>query len=78
MKIILLIILLLLILFLLIGFAILVSNILAGVVLPKQECPECKTEMDVKLHNIYTGQVLYRCPKCGREVHIHYDDNLYN
>lgn len=65
-----------LILLLIFRFAVLVCNILADVVLPKQECPECKTEMDVKLHNIYTGQVLYRCPKCGREVYIHYDDNL--
>lgn len=71
------IILLLLILFLLIGFVVLVGNILARVVLPKQDCPDCKTEMDVKLHNIYTGQVLYRCPKCGKEVYIHYD-NLHN
>ena len=52
--------------------------VLTDAVLPKQECPECKTEMDVKLHNIYTGQVLYRCPKCGREIYIHYEDNLYH
>lgn len=78
MKVVLLVVWVILIFLLIFGFAILVGNILAGVVLPKQECPECKTEMDVKLHNIYTGQVLYRCPKCGKEVYIHYDDNLYN
>ena len=78
MKVFLIVVLVFLILFLLIGFAILVGNILADAVLPKRECPECKTEMDVKLHNIYTCRVLYRCPKCGREVHIYYDDNLYN
>lgn len=78
MKVVLLVVLVILILLLIFGFAILVGNILSDVVLPKQECPKCKTEMDVKLHNIYTGQVLYRCPKCEREVHIHYDDNSYN
>ena len=78
MKVVLLVVLVILISFLIFGFAILVCNILAGVVLPKQECPECKTEMDVKSYNIYTGQILYHCPKCGREVHIHYNDNLYN
>lgn len=76
MKAVLLVVLAILILLLIFGFAILVGNILAGVVLPKQECPECKTKMDVKLHDIYTRQVLYRCPKCGREVNIHYDDML--
>ena len=75
MKVVLLVVLVILILLLIFGFAILVGNILAGVVLPKQECPECKTEMGVKLHDIYTGRVLYRCPKCGREVHIHYDND---
>ena len=78
MKVVLLVVWMILIFLLIFGFAILVGNILAGVVLPKQDCPDCKTEMDVKLHNIYTGQVLYRCPKCGKEVYIHYDDNLYN
>lgn len=76
MKAVLLVVLAILILLFIFVFAVLVGNILACVVLPKQECPECKTEMDVKLHNIYTGHVLYRCPKCGREVHIHYDNDL--
>ena len=74
MKVVLLVVLVILIFLLIFGFAILVCNIIAGVVLLKQECPECKTEMDVKSHNIYTGQVLYHCPKCGRESHIYYDN----
>lgn len=78
MKVVLLVVLVILILLLIFGFAILIGSILSDIVLPKQECPECKTEMDVKSHNIYTGQVLYHCPKCGREIHIHYYDNIYN
>ena len=69
MKVILLVVLLILTLLLILGFSILVGKILVNSVLQsKKKCPVCKTEMNIKSYNIYTGQITYCCPKCGKEI----------
>lgn len=58
-----------------IGFVILIGNISATILIPPQKCPDCHTEMEVIMSNIYTGQVLYKCPNCGKRVSYHYNEN---
>lgn len=59
----------------LIGFIIFVGNVAAALVIPPQYCPDDNTEMKIIMSNIYTGQVCYECPKCGKRVSYHYDEN---
>lgn len=55
-------------------FAVFIGNAIATMVIPPQLCPDDDTKMHIIVSNIYTGQVLYECPKCGRRVSYHYDD----
>lgn len=59
----------------LIGFIILIGNVSAAIFIPPQKCPDCHAEMEIMMSNIYTGQVLYKCPRCGKCVSYHYDEN---
>lgn len=58
----------------LIGFIILIGNVSAAILIPPQKCPNCNEEMKIIMSNIYTGQVLYECPKCHKRVSYHYDE----
>lgn len=56
-------------------FIITIGNIAAVLIIPAQYCPDDNTEMKIIMSNIYTGQVLYECPRCGKKVSYHYDEN---
>lgn len=58
-----------------IGFVIFMGNVTAALTIPPQKCPDCKTEMKILISNIYTGQVCYECPKCGKRVSYHYEED---
>ena len=62
-------------LIILIGFIILVGNVTAAIIIPSQKCPDCHTKMEIITSNVYTGQVLYECPKCHKRVSYHYEEN---
>lgn len=59
----------------LIGFIGLIIYAASQFVIPDYYCPKCGTKMKVFKSNVYTGQVIYRCPVCGNEVLSYYDDD---
>lgn len=58
-----------------IGFNLFMGNISARVFIPPQECPDCHVKMDIIMSNIYIGRVLYKCPKCGKELSYYYEED---
>lgn len=60
---------------LLITFIVIIGNAIAALTIPPQKCPVCETEMKILMSNIYTGQVCYECPKCGKRVSYCYDED---
>lgn len=58
-----------------IGFVIFVGNAAAALTIPPQRCSDDNAEMKIIMSNIYTGQVCYECPKCGKRVSYHYNEN---
>lgn len=51
-------------------------SLLWAAMLPTQKCA-CGEEMEIKAVDIYSGKILYRCPKCrnDREIVVREDGN---
>lgn len=58
-----------------IGFIIFMGDIATALIIPPQYCPDDNTEMKIIASNIYTGRVVYECPKCGKRVNYYYDED---
>lgn len=58
-----------------IGFIILVSNAVLAIIIPPYHCPDCNSDMKILVSHIYIGLVVYKCPKCGKRVSCHYEEN---
>jgi membrane protein YdbS with pleckstrin-like domain len=62
------------ILFLVVLTAVFVMELVFTLIVPKEHCRVCRKEMDIDEVNFLTGEVVHRCPHCGRSRKVKYDN----